>query len=132
MNINDLLILIPESPDHSDEALAAIESITTYPAENRLRVRCYMTHEFWLFVSIVDSIICIGAENWNPVVCNKSGFLSALRRVIHEIDEAISEGNYQQKQPSPMSCFVFPSQPPADMDIPVWDDARHEWYDAEY
>jgi hypothetical protein len=132
MTINDLLALIPESPDKSDEALAAIESITTYPAENRMRIHVDLAHEFRLFVTVADEIT-IAAPSWKLFTCDKVSFLQALRYVIHEVDEAISEGFYDPPKPSPFDCFVFPSaSPPLNMDLPVWDEKRKEWYDAEY
>ncbi len=51
--------------------------------------------------------------------------------MIYEIDAALANGSYRQDPPKPI-LIVDPPSPPFDMDIPIWDDERGEWYDAEY
>ena len=81
MDISTLLQTIPEDTD--DEALHAIDSITTYPAENSARVRCFLSQEIRLSLRIrTDATVEITAEGRKPVPCTPAGLVPALRRTI--------------------------------------------------
>lgn len=130
MNINNLISMIPQ--DSHDEALLAIQTITTFPASNSARVRCHLSHEFRLTISVRREEITIGPEGCAPVTCKSADLIPTLRRTIYEIDEAIENGSYKQSKPK--KSIIAPDRPPAPahMDIPVWDDRAGRWYDAEY
>lgn len=130
MDISTLLQTIPEDTD--DEALHAIDSITTYPAENSARVRCFLSQEIRLSLRIrTDATVEITAEGRKPVPCTPAGLVPALRRTIYEIDAALAEGSYTQTKPK-MAIVSDVGAPPPNMDIPVWDERAGKWYDAEY
>lgn len=130
MNLQTMISMIPE--DTQDEALRSIETITTFPAENRARIRCILSREFRLFVEVLSDGIAITAECRKPVMCTRDGFIAALRRTIYAIDEALAEGSYTQS--NPQMTVIMDDRPalPKDMDIPVWDEKAGKWYDAEY
>lgn len=127
--LQQLIEMIPE--DTSDEALASIECIVTYPADNRARLRCIMSSEFRIFIEPAGDGAVIAAEGRTPVRCTKTGFVSALKRTIYEIDEALAEGTYTQC-PANAKFHVSPPPAPPEMDIPVWGNRTGQWYDAEY
>lgn len=130
MKIQDLIAMIPE--DAENEALRAIESITTFPTDNSARVRCNLRKEFRFMIEVRGENIVLTAERRQPVICAPGGFIAALRRTIYAIDEAIAEGVYRQSKPEMTVIFDDRRAPPADMDIPVWDEKSGKWYDAEY
>jgi len=129
MHINDIIAMIPEDPQ--EEALAAIHTVTTFPAENRARVRCILSQEFRFMIEVRGAAITLAAEGRAAVVCSPSNFLATLRRTIHEIDEALAEGSYKQTPPKPNVIYDLPA-PPSNMDLPIWDEKAGRWFDAEY
>jgi len=80
-----------------------------------------------------DEDIILSAENWATIHTDRNEFLPTLRRMVYDIDAAIADGQYQQTPLKP--CYIFEDDrppPPAHMDIPVWDEERKRWWDAEY
>jgi len=130
MRIGELMAQLPEYPD--DEALLAIESVVLNPANDSALVRCHLTHLFRLTVQLDGAAVSISAADWRPVSCTQAAFLGQLKRVIHEIDAAMEAGTYQQAPVKPMLIFDDRPEPPASFDLPVWDQERGVWYDAEY
>jgi len=128
MDIQAVIALIPEDP--TDEALLSIESIVTYPADNRARVRCHLTQPFRLFLQVRGELIQLTAERWPGVSCRPEDFLGQLRRLIYDIDSALASGRYQQTPPQRVVLDV--PEPPSHMEIPVWDEQTGRWHDAEY
>lgn len=128
--IHDVIAMIPE--DSTDEALFAIETITSFPADHAARLRVYPMNEFRLWVRLKGDSVVIEAEGRSPVVCSQGGFIDSLRREIYAIDEAITNGRYHQAPPREAITGDDRPNPPADMDIPVWDEESGQWYDAEY
>ena len=122
---------IQRIPDNdADEAFSAIETITTH-GKHRADIRCHLAHEFRLTATAQpDGTLTLTAEGRPAVTCTERDFLPTLRRTLYEIDEALAEGHYQQTPPK--SRWVFLDAPPAEMDIPVWDEKTKTWYDAEY
>ena len=130
MSIYDVIEMIPE--DSQDEALMAVETVTAFPAEDAARIRCVMSREFKLRIELRGEQIAISAKGRRDVVCSFAEFLSVLRRTIYTIDEAMAEGSYRQSATKPNIITDDRPATPADMDIPVWDEERGQWYDAEY
>ncbi len=128
-DIHDVIALIPENT--LDEALFAIETIVTFPAANKARLRVFPANEFRIWVALKRDTIQITAESWPSITCNFDHLLGSLRRMIYAIDEAISAGTYAQGEPCSHIILDQPN-PPADMDIPIWDAAEQKWRDAEY
>jgi len=129
INIREFLLReIPDEPA-GDEALIAIESIVATPRKGRLT--CHLAHKFVIEVEQAGNAIVLCVPGFKTVTTTPADFLPTLRKLIYATDEAISDGTYHYKEPS---CFVFPDRPPPpeDMDIPVWDEKRGRWYDAEY
>ena len=129
--MNAIQTWIQRIPDgDADEAFSAIETITTY-GKSRADILCHLAHEFRLTATTNrDGTLTLFAEGRRATICTERDFLPTLRRTLYEIDEDIAEGRYQQ---TPLKArWVFIDTPPADMDIPVWDEKTKTWYDAEY
>lgn len=127
--IGEIIERIPE--DSTDEALFAIETVVLYPASNSASLRVYPANEFRLTISVENNIVRIQAEGRPTVSCGPDTLVSHLKREIYAIDEAISVGAYSQTPPKEQ-IILEPPAPPADMDIPIWDEQTREWRDAEY
>lgn len=127
----DIEAVVSQIPEHTaDEALMSIESIKLNPGANSAQVRCHLSQPFRLTVQVLNQRILLGAEGWPDTSCSAQGFLGSLRRLIHELDDAIASGRYKQPKPKPL--VIDEEQPPAHMDIPVWDEKRGRWFDAEH
>ena len=128
--MTDIYALIASIPEDSrDEALMSIQTVITLPPD-AFRIRCHLTHEFRITARVAGRAITLHAEDWPSATCSEAGFLGALKRMVHQIDEAIEAGRYAQNPPKPTLIYDMP--PPRDLDIPVWDEKRRRWYDAEY
>jgi len=131
VKISQVISLIPE--DTMDEALLAIETVTLLPATNSARLRCILSREFTLHIQVNGDAISITAESWPTVNATAATLLPALKRAIYEIDEAAAAGRYKQSPVKPNIIDIDSRTPaPGHMDIPMWDEARGQWYDAEY
>jgi hypothetical protein len=131
MTFQDLIYMIPENT--TDEALASIDTISTLPCEDAIRIRCVLSSEFSFKAKAAkDGDVALLAENRKPVLVSKDKFLSALKKFIYSIDEAIAEGHY--RQPIKLPYIFEDDMPPApkNMDLPTWDEKTQSWYDAEY
>lgn len=131
-HINAVMRAIPE--ESQDEALSSIISAKIMPPRKAL-IRCHLTHKFEIAVCARHKGVTLSAERWPTVETTVAGVEAALRRMIHEIDGAMAEGIYRQStrvSPPISELLDSPPPPPDDMDIPMWDDEKGEWYDAEY
>jgi len=128
MNIQSVISLIPENP--LDDALMSIESIRLNPAANSAQVRCRLSKPFRLTVQVRGQRIDLSAEDWQGLSCSTQEFLESLRRLINELDKALESGRYIQSEPKPV--IIDGKEPPAHMDIPVWDEKLDRWFDAEH
>lgn len=127
MDISEVVNMIPR--DAADEALLAIQTISTNPFNNTARVRCYLANEFRLAIKVRGDLVTISAEGRPDVSVPSASFVSTLRREIHEIDEQISSGAYAQRKPKLNFISIPPA--PSHMDLPTWDEESQRWYDAE-
>ena len=127
MNIRNVIKLIPE--ESYNEALLAIESVTLYPPRKAI-IRCHLSSKFRISIKSRLEKITLSAENFREKQCTPDSFLTTLKIIIYDIDEAIFNGSY--KQEAPKSNYIIMLPPPSDMDIPVWDEKIQSWYDAEY
>jgi hypothetical protein len=120
-----------DSDDPDDAALYAVQTVTSTPSAWALRV--HMSGEPWrLLVTLTATgsyeLRADGSTRTRTVA--PDDLLAAVRRMIYETDEAQAEGRYTAPRRS--GIIAPPMTPPAHMDIPVWDDERGVWYDAEY
>lgn len=131
MKINDVIQMIPEIS--ADEAFESIETIRTNPANNTAAVRCHLSREFRLRIAVVGDSITISSEGRPDIAIDRYGFLPALRREIHEVDNRIASGQHAQTPPKP-NYIEEDVRPPAPehFDIPMWDPKTQSWYDAEW
>lgn len=117
----------------NDEAIMSIESIIRYPP-NRLRIRCHLSKKFKLNLTFEDNdMVSLSNQYGDKIDFEFTSLLKNLKKMIYDTDEtAIERGEIKG---TPYASFIFPdNRPPApeDMDIPVWDEERKIWYDAEY
>ena len=129
LRLANIISIIPETSEN--EAIMAIETIVAIPFSLKLRLSCNLSSQFIIFLTAecTSNNITIIAEGYKNVITNDFRLLSDLKKYIYELDAAIAEGFNQPRREVFQS---FPNPPPSGMDIPVWDDKRKVWYDAEY
>lgn len=119
MNIHDIIKLIPDQSEN--EALMSIQSIRIDPPR-KARLTCYLSKKFFITLEAKRG----GEVLINGAQCDSGRFLAALKKAIYHEDEAETPAVILKKR------VTYIPSPPADMDIPVWDEKTGKWYDAEY
>ena len=131
MRMQDVLPLLAQA--EKTEAIAAIQSIESAPLGKKGIVRIDLSCRFVLEIEIQGTQIRISAPD-STIVTDKQG-LSSFSRFALETDEILSERACLPmiaSTPKKMNIIVLPPPAPEDMDIPVWDAEKCEWYDAEW
>lgn len=126
--IMQLINQIPE--DTQDEALLAVESIITF-GYYAARIRCHLMYPFWVHITINGNTVTLEVKGYSLENIHPDCFIPKLKRLIYDVDEAISQGRYVAEKPKEFGV-IFPTSPPPDMDLPTWDEKTQQWYDAEY
>jgi hypothetical protein len=127
--IRDLIARI-DSDDPDDPALYAVQTVTV-AGDDAIALRVHMAGEPWRVLILRDG------DNWSiradgtkrARIVAPAELAAAVRRLIFETDEAQAEGRYLP--PKRSGIIEPPATPPAHMDIPIWDEKRGRWYDAE-
>ena len=133
MRMQDVLPLLDQA--EKTEAIAAIQSIVAAPMGKEGRVRISLANEFSRGIEIKGEKIHLTAQI-TVVVTDKKGFLACFKCFVLETDEILSElaclpNEHTATTKKKMNIIVLPPPAPDGMDIPIWDEERNEWYDAE-
>lgn len=118
----------------NDEAIDSIQSCVTDPHNRSARLRCHLSSkEFRVVVSYEGSVITVSAHKLPSRACDISTVATTVKRMIYDIDSQIADGEYSQPEVElqVIDMDTLP-RPPEYMDIPVWDQEKKRWYDAEY
>ena len=133
MRMQDVLPLLDQA--EKTEVIAAIQSIEAAPLGKKGIVRMDLSCRFVLEIEIQGAKIRISAPD-ATIVTDKQGFLFCFKRFALETDEILSElaclpNEHTATAKKKMNIIVLPPPAPEDMDIPIWDAEKCEWYDAE-
>lgn len=125
--INNLIAQIRDN-EH-EEIFRCIEHIETRPYEGMLKIRFYLSAIARMTVTVHGDELQFNAAGMPQKTVSIENGLFGLRTYMYEIDSLIADG-YQQ--PTPKMRVISVQNPPANMDIPVWDEKEKTWHDAEY
>ena len=122
--------LVAQISDHEkDEIFRSIEHIEVRPYDGMIKIRFYLSAVARMTVTAMGDEFRFDAAGMPQKTVLFANGLSALSRYMYELDSLLADG-YQQ--PALKLRVTAIQNPPAHMDIPVWDEKTQKWYDAEY
>ena len=128
--LDEITQLIPDNSEN--EALLSIKTIVKIPYSLKLQLSCYLSKKFIIHLTAerIGNAITISAEGYKTVFANDTNLISLLKKFIYELDEAIAESSFIPGKKK--LDEIAPDYPaPTNMDIPIWDNIKKQWFDAE-